>query len=73
MRDAPAPREDCERDHPSMTKNAKSLPAPAVARIESRIVLVRGQKVMLDADLAELPGRDENVESGGQAKPRPLP
>jgi hypothetical protein len=32
-----------------MTKDATPLPAPAVARIESRILLVRGQKVMLDA------------------------
>jgi hypothetical protein len=33
---------------------ANPLPAPLAARIESRILLVRGQKVMLDADLAEL-------------------
>ena len=37
-----------------MTQDAQPLPAPAIARIESRILLVRGQKVMLDADLAEL-------------------
>jgi len=37
-----------------MTKAAKPLPTPAVAWIESRILLVRGQKVMRDADLAEL-------------------
>ncbi|MGH8696584.1 MAG: ORF6N domain-containing protein [Burkholderiales bacterium] len=37
-----------------MTHHATPLPAPAVAPIESRILLVRGQKVMLDTDLAEL-------------------
>lgn len=38
---------------------AKKLIA-SVEQIESRIFLIRGQKVMLDADLAELYG----VESG---------
>jgi hypothetical protein len=33
----------------------KTSPIP-VARIESRIVLIRGHKVMIDADLAELYG-----------------
>lgn len=33
-----------------------SAPAMPLARIESRIMLIRGQKVMIDADLAELYG-----------------
>ena len=33
----------------------KTSPIP-VARIENRIVLIRGHKVMIDADLAELYG-----------------
>jgi hypothetical protein len=33
-----------------------SAPAMPLARIESRILLIRGQKVMIDADLAELYG-----------------
>ena len=33
-------------------------PSAAVANIESRIVLIRGHKVMIDADLAELYGVD---------------
>ena len=33
-----------------------SLPAPEQARIDARILLIRGQKVMIDADLAELYG-----------------
>ena len=41
-------------DRQPMTKDAKPLLRSAVARIESRILLVRGHKVMLDADLAEL-------------------
>jgi hypothetical protein len=35
---------------------AAKTPLASVAQIESRIFLVRGQKVMLDADLAELYG-----------------
>ncbi len=40
-----------------MSSNAKTTPAPApLAQIESRILLIRGQKVMIDADLAVLYG-----------------
>jgi phage regulator Rha-like protein len=35
---------------------AEKMPIASVAKIESRIFLIRGQKVMLDADLAELYG-----------------
>jgi hypothetical protein len=38
-----------------MSKKSKASPLP-VERIERRIYLIRGQKVMLDADLAELYG-----------------
>ncbi len=34
--------------------NHKNLPTPLVERIESKIYLIRGQKVMLDRDLADL-------------------
>jgi hypothetical protein len=40
-----------------MSTKDKTMPAPApLARIERRILLVRGQRVMVDADLAELYG-----------------
>ena len=35
------------------TKNIQSLPVP-IGIVERRIYLIRGQKVMLDSDLAEL-------------------
>ena len=35
------------------TKNVQSLPVP-IGIVERRIYLIRGQKVMLDSDLAEL-------------------
>jgi len=38
------------------------LPAASTERIEERIYAVRGQRVMLDADLAEVYG----AEPGGQ-------
>jgi hypothetical protein len=40
----------------SAAKSGKPAPVPALDAIEGRILLVRGQKVMLDADLAALYG-----------------
>lgn len=41
----------------TMSATQATTPAPApMTKIESRILLVRGQKVMIDADLAELYG-----------------
>jgi hypothetical protein len=44
------------RDGQGATIEAMSAHAMPLARIESRILLLRGQKVMIDADLAELYG-----------------
>jgi hypothetical protein len=45
----------------------------SVAQIETQILLIRGQKVMLDADLAELlRSRYQGFESGSEAQYRTL-
>lgn len=41
----------------------------AAERIESRIYLLRGHKVMLSPDLAELYGVEPRALTGGQAEP----
>jgi hypothetical protein len=43
---------------PSMIRR---MPANLVARVEARILLLRGQRVMLDADLAALYGVSTRV------------
>jgi hypothetical protein len=42
-------------------------------RVERRILLIRGQKVMLDADLAELYGVTTKRLNEGEAQQGPFP
>jgi hypothetical protein len=44
------------RERAKVMNAGKRLPSPALEAIEDRVLLVRGQKVMLDADLAALYG-----------------
>ena len=41
--------------------------------IQNKIYEVRGQKVMLDFDLAELYGRNQTTERSSKKKPQTLP
>ena len=54
-----------------MTESQSIIPAE---RIAQQIILLRGQKVMLDSDLAELYGvGDTGAESGRQPQPGQVP
>lgn len=52
---------------------SKSLVTLPVERVEQAILLIRGEKVILDSDLAALHGVETLTSSSCQAKPRAVP